>query len=107
MNETNRSLSKKEYNIVSELSSRKINIITIEKASKIFKIEKKELWAILHRLEKKGWLERIEKGKYHIITKSPGRAVRYLPAPPQIRTSSFSASGSSVVRLASRINKNV
>jgi len=67
MNETNRSLSKKEYTIVSELSSRKINIITIEKASKIFKIEKKELWAILHRLEKKGWLERIEKGKYMVV----------------------------------------
>jgi hypothetical protein len=26
---------------------------------------------------------------------SPGRAVRYLPAPPQTRTSGFSASGSS------------
>jgi hypothetical protein len=38
-----------------------------------------------------------------IIPKSPdfpGRAVRYLPAPPQIRTSSFPASGSSVYGFA-------
>ncbi len=64
---TTRSLSKREYEIISELASRRINIIIIEKASKIFKIEKKELWAILHRLEKKGWLERIEKGKYMVV----------------------------------------
>jgi len=36
----------------------------------------------------------------------PGRAVRYLPAPPQIRTSGFSASGSSAFRFAIRTYKN-
>jgi len=64
---TGRSLSKKEYEIVSELALRKIGIISIEEASKLFKTKKKKLWDILHRLEKKGWLERIEKGKYMAV----------------------------------------
>ena len=67
MNKANRSLSKREYDIVSELAVRRINIISIDRASKIFKIEKKKLWEILYRLEKKGWLERIEKGKYMVV----------------------------------------
>ncbi len=62
-----RSLSKQEYNIISELSLKRISIIDIEEASKIFKINKKKLWDIFYRLEKKGWLERIEKGKYMVI----------------------------------------
>ena len=62
-----KSLSKKEYEIVSELFSKKINIITIDKASNILKIKKRKLWDIFHRLEKKLWLERIEKGKYMIV----------------------------------------
>ncbi|MBU4341232.1 MAG: type IV toxin-antitoxin system AbiEi family antitoxin domain-containing protein [Candidatus Altiarchaeota archaeon] len=62
-----RSLSKKEYEIVSELALRGIDIISIDDASKLFKTKKKKLWDILHRLEKKGWLERIEKGKYMVV----------------------------------------
>jgi len=42
-----------------------------------------------------------------IQPKGPGRAGRYLPAPPQIRTSGFPASGSSEVRFALRIHMNV
>ena len=64
---TTRSLSKREYNIISELTRRKANIITIDNISKIFKIDKEKLWDILYRLEKKGWLERIEKGKYMVV----------------------------------------
>lgn len=64
---TGRSLSKKEYEIVSELAIRKINIISIDEASKLFRIKKKKLWDVLYRLEKKGWLERIEKGKYMVV----------------------------------------
>ena len=62
-----RSLSKREYNIISELALRKINIINIAYASKLFKINKRSLWDIFYRLEKKGWLERIEKGKYMVV----------------------------------------
>ena len=62
-----KSLSKKEYNIVSKLFSEKINIITIDEASKILRIKKRKLWDIFHRLEKKLWLERIEKGKYMMV----------------------------------------
>ena len=36
----------------------------------------------------------------------PGRAVRCLPAPPQIRTSGLPASGSSVVSFAMKIQKS-
>src|SRR3989344_5071012 len=63
----NRSLSKMEYKIVSELALKKISIITIDNISKIFKVKKKKLWDIIYRLKKKGWLERIEKGKYMTI----------------------------------------
>jgi len=63
----NKSLSKREYEIVSEFALRKINIIFLDEASKIFKIKKEKLWNIFYRLEKKGWLERIEKGKYMVV----------------------------------------
>ncbi|HIH43202.1 TPA: hypothetical protein HA246_06170 [Candidatus Woesearchaeota archaeon] len=64
---TARSLSKREYGIVAELASLKLNLFTLEQVSKIFKVKKTQLWAILHRLEKKGWIERIEKGKYMAV----------------------------------------
>jgi predicted transcriptional regulator of viral defense system len=62
-----RSLSKKEYLIVSEFAAKKISIININEASRIFNLQKRDLWNILFRLEKKGWLERIEKGKYMVV----------------------------------------
>lgn len=62
-----RSLSKQEYKIISKFTIKDIDIITISTASKILKIKKKKLWDIFYRLEKKGWLERIEKGKYMFI----------------------------------------
>ena len=46
------------------------------------------------------------KVSYQYVYKFPGRAVRYLPAPPQTRTSVFFASGSSVVRFAKMKHKN-
>jgi len=62
-----RSLSKSEYEIVSLLALRKIGIISLEDASRLLGIERERLWAVFHRLEKKGWLERIERGKYMIV----------------------------------------
>ena len=40
---------------------------SIENVSSTANIPKEVLWVILSRLEKKGWIERIEKGKYMII----------------------------------------
>src|SRR3989344_3790989 len=62
-----RSLSKQENSIISELAIKKISIIDIQEAAKTFKISKKKSWDTFYRLEKKGWLERIEKGKYMVI----------------------------------------
>ena len=51
--------------MLGELAKRKI--FTIDDAKEISGIDKKILKVILLRLEKRGWIERIEKGKYMII----------------------------------------
>lgn len=51
--------------LLGELAKRKI--FTIDDAKEISGIDKKILKVILLRLEKRGWIERIEKGKYMII----------------------------------------
>lgn len=67
ISKNSRSLSKREYEIVSELALKRITIITLDEASKLLDIKKEKLWHILYRLEKKGWLERIERGKYMVV----------------------------------------
>ena len=52
--------------ILDLIASRK-NTFTFEEALKLSNIRKEVLWVILSRLEKQGWIERIEKGKYLII----------------------------------------
>lgn len=52
-------------NLLDELSKKKI--FTIKDAEKISNTSKEVLRVILSRLEKKGWIERIEKGKYIVI----------------------------------------
>lgn len=52
-------------NLLDELSKKKA--FTIEDAEQISHANKDVLKVILSRLEKKGWIERIEKGKYIII----------------------------------------
>lgn len=42
-------------------------VFTIEEAARISDIEKDSLKVILSRLEKRGWIERIERGKYMVI----------------------------------------
>jgi predicted transcriptional regulator of viral defense system len=42
-------------------------VFTIENVLSTTNIQKEVLWVILSRLERKGWIERIEKGKYMII----------------------------------------
>lgn len=62
-----KSLSKKEYEILSELALKKKKAITLNEAKKLFDIKKSNLYVIFHRLEKKKWLERIERGKYLVV----------------------------------------
>lgn len=52
--------------ILDELAKRG-NIFTVEDVLSTINIKKEVLWVILSRLEKQGWIERIEKGKYMII----------------------------------------
>jgi len=52
-------------NLLEELAKRKI--FTIDDAKEISGIDKNILKVILLRLERRGWIERIEKGKYMII----------------------------------------
>jgi predicted transcriptional regulator of viral defense system len=52
--------------ILEELA-KKGNTFTVEHVLSATNIQKEVLWVILSRLEKKGWIERIEKGKYIII----------------------------------------
>lgn len=50
-----------------DTAAKKGNIFTLEEALKISNVQRNVLWTILSRLEKKGSIERIEKGKYMII----------------------------------------
>ena len=52
-------------NLLDELSKKKA--FTIEDAEQISQANKEVLKVILSRLEKNGWIERIEKGKYIVI----------------------------------------
>ncbi len=51
--------------MLDELARKKV--FTVEEAVKISGIDKNVLKVLLSRLEKKGWVERIEKGKYMVI----------------------------------------
>ncbi len=62
-----KNLSKTEYEIMSELELRGLKHITLSEASSMLNINKDYLRVIFHRLVKKNWLERIEKGKYIIV----------------------------------------
>lgn len=62
-----KSLSKKEYEVMSELAMKRVKSVTLSEASNLLDIEKEYLKVIFHRLEKKKWLERVEKGKYIVV----------------------------------------
>jgi len=51
--------------MLDELARRKV--FTVEEAVKISGVDKNILKVLLSRLEKRGWIERIEKGKYMVI----------------------------------------
>ena len=53
-------------NLIDQLA-KKGNSFTFEDLLKVSDVRRNTLWVILSRLEKQGWIERIEKGKYMII----------------------------------------
>ncbi len=57
---------KMRINILDELS-RRGEIFTFDDAYKISNVDRSILKVLLNRLEKQGWIERIEKGKYTMI----------------------------------------
>jgi len=52
--------------VLDELAKRG-SIFTVQDVLRTMNVSRNMLWVILSRLEKKGWIERIEKGKYMII----------------------------------------
>lgn len=62
-----KSLSKIEYEVMSELALKNMKSITLDKASRMLNIKREYLKVIFHRLEKKKWLERLERGNYLIV----------------------------------------
>ncbi len=62
-----KSLSKQEYDLLSTFAIKNRKVITVEDVKESFNFTDGKIRVMLHRLEKKGWLERIEKGKYLIV----------------------------------------
>jgi predicted transcriptional regulator of viral defense system len=54
-------------NYLLDLLASKKNVFTIDDAKKLSGMNNNVLRVLLHRLEKSGWIERIEKGKYMIV----------------------------------------
>lgn len=62
-----KSLSKQEYDLISSFAIKNKKVITIDDVKDTFNFSAGKIRVILHRLVKKGWLERIEKRKYLIV----------------------------------------
>lgn len=53
--------------LITELSRDKKNVFSFEEATVILKADNKQVKKLLHDLAKRGWLRRIEKGKYFLV----------------------------------------
>ncbi len=62
-----KSLSKQEYDLLSTFAIKNRKVITVKDVKGFFNFTAGKIRVMLHRLEKKGWLERIERGKYLIV----------------------------------------
>ncbi len=62
-----KSLSKQEYDLLSSFAIKNQKAITVDDVKASFDFSEGKIRVMLHRLEKKGWLERIEKGKYLLV----------------------------------------
>ena len=74
---TRKSLSKKESILLSRLSAKQKNIITIKDIEKELETTNQNARKIASRLNKKGWLDRLENGKYLIIPLDAGEESTY------------------------------
>ena len=74
---TRKGLSKKETILLSTLSAKQQNIITINDIEKELDTTYQNARKIASRLNKKGWLDRIESGKYLIIPLDAGEESIY------------------------------
>ena len=52
---------------MSELALKKVKSITLDEAGRLLDMKKDYLKVMFHRLEKKKWLERLEKGNYLVV----------------------------------------
>lgn len=62
-----RSLSKQEYDLLSKFAVRNVKAISTKDIKEVSGFSDGKIRVMLHRLQKKGWLERIEKGTYLIV----------------------------------------
>jgi predicted transcriptional regulator of viral defense system len=62
-----KSLSKREYEVMSGLALKNVKSITLDEASRLLNMKREYLKVIFHRLEKKKWLERLERGNYLVV----------------------------------------
>lgn len=53
--------------LITELSQSRKNVFSFEEAAAILKTDNNQVKKLLHDLAKKGWLKRIEKGKYFLV----------------------------------------
>lgn len=67
MTQTIKTLSQRETQLLSTLSSEGKNIFSFEDAFKLLKLSRGHAWKFIHTLVDKGWLRQIEKGKYLIV----------------------------------------
>ena len=71
-------LGKSEAYLLSSLLSAGKTSFTVEEALKISGMRRRSLITALHRLAKKGWLLRIERGRYQVIPLEAGPSPAYM-----------------------------
>lgn len=69
----NRTLGGAGSNLLTEITRQGKRIFTYEDAVKAYGSDNRRLWELLSNLVKRGWLQRLEKGKYLILPLEAGR----------------------------------
>ena len=72
-----RSLSEREAYLLSELAAAGRPVFTIEEARHASTVDDGDVPRLLHRLEAKRWLQRLERGKYRLIPLEAGPEARW------------------------------
>ena len=73
MSNSVRTLGKAGSDLLTEMTRQEKRIFTSEDAVKAYGSSNRRLWELLSTLVKRGWLQRIEKGKYLILPFEAGR----------------------------------